>query len=80
MLCEFNVFCFDFFFVFIIAVSGTSTELNDIRIFKAAAEVFRVLLDNSFAIDRLLSYKGSAFRNANLGSILFGFSDTLADA
>jgi hypothetical protein len=38
-----------------------------------------MLLDDGFAVERFLGRERSSFRKTNLGSILLGFSNALAD-
>ena len=71
--------CLKFSLILIVAIPRTTTKLDDIGIFKRAAEVLGMFLDNGFAMERFLSGKGSAFRQTYLGAILLCFSHSLTN-
>ena len=70
---------FYFPFIFIITIPRTPTKLKDVGIFKAATEVFGVLLNDGFAFKRLFGSERGAFRDAYFDAIFLSFSDTLTD-
>ena len=65
--------------ILIITISRATTKLDNVRIVEAAAEVFGVLLNDCFALNRFLGGEGSAFGKTYLSAILLGFSDALTD-
>ena len=71
--------CLKFSLILIVAIPRAAAGLDDIGIFKRAAEVLGVLPDDCFALKQFLGRKGSAFRTTYLGAILLCFSHSLTN-